>query len=209
MTEQNINPHLLNEESENTNGITLHDLIQMVLANWYWFALSAIICLGTAYYYLASTPKIYSRTATILVKDSRKGRRHGSGRVQRSGGIPEPPQRRQRGLHPPVAPADVGGGQAPPPLTVNYSVREGLRTADLYGRSPIEVDFINDNSKQKLSGGHPAQKRQDRADGLRGQVRDAAGDQAGHSGRNTAIRSPRPCRAGGRAQDPVHGLRPI
>ena len=53
MTEQNINPHLLNEESENTNGITLHDLIQMVLANWYWFALSAIICLGTAYYYLA------------------------------------------------------------------------------------------------------------------------------------------------------------
>ena len=48
MTEQNINPHLLNEESENTNGITLHDLIQMVLANWYWFALSAIICLGTA-----------------------------------------------------------------------------------------------------------------------------------------------------------------
>ncbi|MFR7965233.1 MAG: hypothetical protein ACLU5I_06370 [Alistipes finegoldii] len=39
MTEQNINPHLLNEESENTNGITLHDLIQMVLANWYWFAL--------------------------------------------------------------------------------------------------------------------------------------------------------------------------
>ena len=36
MTEQNINPHLLNEESENTNGITLHDLIQMVLANWYW-----------------------------------------------------------------------------------------------------------------------------------------------------------------------------
>lgn len=73
MTEQNINPHLLNEESENTNGITLHDLIQMVLANWYWFALSAIICLGTAYYYLASTPKIYSRTATILVKDSRKG----------------------------------------------------------------------------------------------------------------------------------------
>ena len=45
----------------------------MVLANWYWFALSVLICLGVAYYYLASTPKIYSRTATILVKDSRKG----------------------------------------------------------------------------------------------------------------------------------------
>ena len=150
MTEQNINPHLLNEESENTNGITLHDLIQMVLANWYWFALSAIICLGTAYYYLASTPKIYSRTATILVKDSRKGGDTDLGAFSDLVGF----QNRRnvdnevyilqshrlmsevvKRLH----------------LTVNYSVREGLRTADLYGRSPIEVDFINDNSKQKLS----------------------------------------------------------
>ena len=115
MTEQNINPHLLNEESENTNGITLHDLIQMVLANWYWFALSAIICLGTAYYYLASTPKIYQPDGDHPREGQPQGRRHGSGRVQRSGRIPEPPQRRQRGLYPPVAPADVGGGQAPPP----------------------------------------------------------------------------------------------
>ena len=122
----------------------------MVLANWYWFALSAIICLGTAYYYLASTPKIYSRTATILVKDSRKGGDTDLGAFSDLVGF----QNRRnvdnevyilqshrlmsevvKRLH----------------LTVNYSVREGLRTADLYGRSPIEVDFINDNSKQKLS----------------------------------------------------------
>lgn len=73
MADQNINPHLQNDENENGSGLTLHDLLQMVLANWYWFALSVLICLGVAYYYLASTPKIYSRTATILVKDSRKG----------------------------------------------------------------------------------------------------------------------------------------
>lgn len=35
-------------------------------------------------------------------------------------------------------------------LTVNYSVRDGLRTLDLYGRSPIEVDFIDDDN-QRLS----------------------------------------------------------
>ena len=150
MTEQNINPHLLNEESENTNGITLHDLIQMVLANWYWCGRSTVCWLCAAYYYLASTPKIYSRTATILVKDSRKGgdvdltafsdlagfqnRRNVDNEVyilQSHRLMSEVVKR----LH----------------LTVNYSVREGLRTADLYGRSPIEVDFINDNSKQKLS----------------------------------------------------------
>ena len=74
MTEyNNQQQHLQNDENENGSGLTLHDLLQMVLANWYWFALSVLICLGMAYYYLASTPKIYSRTATILVKDSRKG----------------------------------------------------------------------------------------------------------------------------------------
>lgn len=41
-----------------------------------------------------------------------QGRRHGPGGIQRPGRIPEPPQRGQRGLHPPVAPPDVGGRAA-------------------------------------------------------------------------------------------------
>ena len=149
MADQNINPHLQNDENENGSGLTLHDLLQMVLANWYWFALSVLICLGMAYYYLASTPKIYSRTATILVKDSRKGgdmelgafsdlvgfqnRRNVDNEVyilQSHRLMSEVVKR----LH----------------LTVNYSVRDGLRTLDLYGRSPIEVDFIDDDN-QRLS----------------------------------------------------------
>ena len=150
MTEyNNQQQHLQNDEYENGSGLTLHDLLQMVLANWYWFALSVLICLGMAYYYLASTPKIYSRTATILVKDSRKGgdmelgvfsdlvgfqnRRNVDNEVyilQSHRLMSEVVKR----LH----------------LTVNYSVRDGLRTLDLYGRSPIEVDFIDDDN-QRLS----------------------------------------------------------
>ena len=150
MTEyNNQQQHLQNDENENGSGLTLHDLLQMVLANWYWFALSVLICLGMAYYYLASTPKIYSRTATILVKDSRKGgdmelgafsdlvgfqnRRNVDNEVyilQSHRLMSEVVKR----LH----------------LTVNYSVRDGLRTLDLYGRSPIEVDFIDDDN-QRLS----------------------------------------------------------
>ena len=133
MTEQNINPHLLNEESENTNGITLHDLIQMVLANWYWFALSAIICLGTAYYYLASTPKIYSRTANILVKDSREGGDTDLATLSDLAGLS---QRRNvdneiyilqsRRLMTEVV-KQLG-------LTVQYETKDGLRPQDLYGQ---------------------------------------------------------------------------
>ena len=155
MTEyNNQQQHLQNDEYENGSGLTLHDLLQMVLANWYWFALSVLICLGVAYYYLASTPKIYSRTATILVKDSRKGgdmelgvfsdlvgfqnRRNVDNEVyilQSHRLMSEVVKR----LH----------------LTVNYSVRDGLRTLDLYGRSPIEVDFIDDDN-QRLSNSRTA-----------------------------------------------------
>jgi hypothetical protein len=74
MAEQQINSQIQTNNEELTNTITLHDIIRMVIANWYWFVLSTVCCLCAAYYYLASTPKIYSRTATILVKDSRKGR---------------------------------------------------------------------------------------------------------------------------------------
>ena len=149
MAEQQINSQIQTNNEELTNTITLHDIIRMVIANWYWFVLSTVCCLCAAYYYLASTPKIYSRTATILVKDSRKGgdvdltafsdlagfqnRRNVDNEVyilQSHRLMSEVVKR----LH----------------LTVNYSVRDGLRTLDLYGRSPIEVDFIDDDN-QRLS----------------------------------------------------------
>ena len=54
-------------------NFSAHDLLQMVIANWYWFVISVFICVGCGCLYLLHTPKIYSRTANILVKDSRKG----------------------------------------------------------------------------------------------------------------------------------------
>ena len=68
MTEyNNQQQHLQNDENENGSGLTLHDLLQMVLANWYWFALSVLICLGMAYYYLASTLTIYGIRTDVAV----------------------------------------------------------------------------------------------------------------------------------------------
>ena len=65
MTEQTLNPYNPQNESSEVGVLSLHDIIQMVLANWYWFALSVVLCLCIAYYYLASTPKVYSRTAFL------------------------------------------------------------------------------------------------------------------------------------------------
>ena len=149
MEEQTLTGKLAQDENQD-NLFSLHDIVQMVLTNWYWFLISMAICLGAAYYYIAKTPKIYVRTATILVKDTRKG-----------GDIDV------------TAFSDLAGFQSRRSvdnevyilqsrrlmtevvrklrLTTNYSVRDGLRRKDLYGQAPVDITFIDDSDNQRLS----------------------------------------------------------
>ena len=149
MEEQTLTGKLAQDENQD-NLFSLHDIVQMVLTNWYWFLISMAICLGAAYYYIAKTPKIYVRTATILVKDTRKG-----------GDIDV------------TAFSDLSGFQSRRSvdnevyilqsrrlmtevvrklrLTTNYSVRDGLRRKDLYGQAPVDITFIDDSDNQRLS----------------------------------------------------------
>ena len=150
MAEQQINSQIQTNNEELTNTITLHDIIRMVIANWYWFVLSTVCCLCAAYYYLASTPKIYSRTATILVKDSRKG-----GDVDLTAFSDLAGFQNRRNVDNEVFILQsrrlMTNVVKQLNLTVNYSVSDGLRRRDLYGQAPIDVKFINDNDNQSLA----------------------------------------------------------
>lgn len=55
------------------NFMTITDLWRLCLANWRWFVVSLTVCLGAALYYLAITPKMYTREAAVLVKEETKG----------------------------------------------------------------------------------------------------------------------------------------
>lgn len=61
------------------NNLNVKDILFLCLSKWYWFVISLALCLGVATYYLLTTPPVYSRTASILIKES--GRR-GSGGVE-------------------------------------------------------------------------------------------------------------------------------
>lgn len=50
------------------DSLTLLDMLLICLRRWRWFVLSLFICMGTATFYLLSTPKIYTRTMSVLVK---------------------------------------------------------------------------------------------------------------------------------------------
>ena len=149
MTPNNINPNSANSDTKQEEHITfsVHDLIQTVIANWYWFVISVFVCVGCGYIYILRTPKIYSRTANILVKDSRKGGDTDLATLSDLAGLS---QRRNVDNEIYILQScrlmtevvkQLG-------LTVQYETKDGLRPQDLYGQSPIAVEFINDNDRQ-------------------------------------------------------------
>lgn len=53
--------------------IRIQDLYYLCLAKWRWFVLSLVVCLGIAIIYLLMTPPVYTRTASLLIKEESKG----------------------------------------------------------------------------------------------------------------------------------------
>lgn len=54
--------------------IRIQDLFYLCLRKWYWFILSLAVCLSVAVWYLLTTPPVYTRTASMLIKDDSKGK---------------------------------------------------------------------------------------------------------------------------------------
>lgn len=55
------------------DSIRIQDLYYQCLAKWYWFVISLVVCLGIAAIYLLKTPPVYTRTASLLIKEDSKG----------------------------------------------------------------------------------------------------------------------------------------
>lgn len=53
--------------------IRIQDLYYLCLAKWRWFVLSLVVCVGIAVVYLLMTPPVYTRTASLLIKEESKG----------------------------------------------------------------------------------------------------------------------------------------
>ncbi|MBO5890578.1 MAG: polysaccharide biosynthesis tyrosine autokinase [Alistipes sp.] len=137
-----------NERSEiNSNTLTIREFVEMVLKNWYWFIISIIICGAVALFYLGSTPNRYMRTATVLVKDSRKGSvsevtafNDVLGGIGRRSVDNEIHIFESRHLMEQVVKRYD--------LDTRYSTTSGLRTIDMYGRMPVAIKFVGPAPKE-------------------------------------------------------------
>lgn len=67
-----VNKIQSNKKSGAAGAVPLSDIIYRTLHYWPWVLLSLFICVGTAVMYLLCTPKIYTTSASILIKDNAK-----------------------------------------------------------------------------------------------------------------------------------------
>ena len=60
-------------QKQTDDFIRIQDLLALCLGKWPWFVVSLVITLGIATIYLLRTPPVYTRSASLLIKEDSKG----------------------------------------------------------------------------------------------------------------------------------------
>ncbi|MDR1624479.1 MAG: polysaccharide biosynthesis tyrosine autokinase [Tannerellaceae bacterium] len=63
-----------NLSKQTEDFMQIQDLFYLCLSKWHWFVISLFVTLGIATLYVLTTPPIYTRTASILIKEDAKGK---------------------------------------------------------------------------------------------------------------------------------------
>ena len=56
--------------STQAESVNIKDFVLVCLSKWYWFLISIVVCLGIAAFHILRTPKVYTRYATVLIKET-------------------------------------------------------------------------------------------------------------------------------------------
>ena len=59
---------------QDADALRIQDLLYLCLAKWKWFVLSLAVCIGLAVVYILRTPPVYTRTASVLIKEESRGK---------------------------------------------------------------------------------------------------------------------------------------
>lgn len=62
------------EAKQQTSQVKIQDILYMGLRNWPWIIASVVVCVGLALFYTLRTPSVYTRSASILIKDDSNGK---------------------------------------------------------------------------------------------------------------------------------------
>ncbi|MDR1344617.1 MAG: polysaccharide biosynthesis tyrosine autokinase [Tannerellaceae bacterium] len=136
---------------EEENEISLSDILHIVKNNWLWFVLSVVACCTLATLYILWAPKVYTRTAAVLIKDDSKG-----------GAMSESAAFEDLGMFNVKRNVDnevlvfqseqlMSVVARRLSLDISYTVREGLRSKELYTHSPMVIQFFDVEEPQEFT----------------------------------------------------------
>jgi len=147
MGEQNsvINSYV----QEETTSITLRDLVNIVLHNWYWFVFSVVLCLMGAVIYLMWAPKIYERTATVLIKDDKSN--SGETAVFQDLSIFEGKHNVNNEMIVFKSKSLMTEAVRRLKIDISYTWKDRLRLIEMYTNTPVMFTFLNIEETQPVS----------------------------------------------------------
>ena len=140
-----------NNNKPDGDFIRIQDLFFIFLHKWYWFVVSIAIALLIAFYYLATTSPVYTRTASLLVKDNSKSGTTTDNAAFDDLGIFKSNTNIINELHSLKSPALMTEVVRRLNLDYSYSEREKLRTNELYNLAPISIRLFDINENQSIA----------------------------------------------------------
>ena len=146
----NQNP-MMRRPNQTDDFIRLQDLFYLCLARWRWFVLSLLVTLGIATYYILSTPNVYQRTASLMIKDDSKSQGISSDVASMFSdmGIGAGKSNVNNELIAIQSPAVLLETGRRLKLDVDYAIDGGFHKVALYGEDlPVTVDFIGFTDEQ-------------------------------------------------------------
>lgn len=133
-------------------GITLKTIVAFAVSKWYWFVLSLILSLGVAVFYLMKTPPLYTRTASLLIKNEDNNGGTSATSIDMSElGIGKNKTNLENEIRLIKSPNLMGEVVTRLNLNDKYIVHEGLRKMELYKQSPVLFNILNPSEVSTLS----------------------------------------------------------
>ena len=148
------NPMARPNQPETENFLRLQDLLYLCLAKWYWFILSLVVTLCVATYYNLTTPNVYQRSASMMIKDESKSQGISSDVASTFSdlGLGNAKSNVNNELIAIQSPAVLLEAGKQLKLDVDYAIDGTFHKQALYGNDlPVTVDFIGFTDEQSGS----------------------------------------------------------
>ncbi len=132
------------ENINNTETFNFRAFLGRCLSKWYWFVISVVVCLGIAAFYIVKTPKIYTRSATVLIKETGLRRSSELENVLSAGGMTQQSSKLANEIIAIQSPDLMREVVIRMGLDYNYFVAGRARRHVIYGASlPIKARFLD------------------------------------------------------------------